>query len=289
MKKLLFLEVSVLSALLFLSILGMSSANATPTPDTERVVSIDGSITEIIYALGKQDLLVGVDTTSTYPAATSKIAKVGYMRQLSAEGILSLNPTLIIATEAAGPKEVLDQLKSAGLNVQIIHNDLSIEGAYSKIKSVAKLLKAEAKGAEMISNLKSNIQTLQKKLNEQQWKSPPKVMFLLAAGNHGVMVSGKDTQADAMIKLMGGVNVVDEFSSFKPLTPEGALQTLPDIILVADTRGPSSILDQFKLLRHTPAAKNNRVIQGDGMLLLGFGPRLDKAISTMAPAFYVTR
>ncbi|PIE41049.1 MAG: hemin ABC transporter substrate-binding protein [Gammaproteobacteria bacterium] len=296
MKKLLFLEVSILSLILYLGMAWMTSANAAETPQAEpvanqaeRIVSIDGSITEIIYALGKQDLLVGVDTTSKYPSAATKIKKVGYMRQLSAEGILSLAPTLVIATEAAGPKEVLEQLKKAGLNVHIIHSDMSVEGVYSKIKTVAKILNAEPKGEAIITRIGNNIQRLQKELAKHAWQTPPKVMFLLAAGHQGVMLAGKDTQADAMIKLMGGVNVVDSFTSFKPLTPEGALQTLPDIILVADTRGGSSVLNNFKLLQHTPAAKSNRIIQADSMLLLGFGPRIDKAMSTLAPAFYVTR
>lgn len=289
MKKLLFFEVSILSIVLYLGLLGMSAANAADASQNQRVISIDSSITEIIYALGKQDLLVGVDTTSRYPAATSDIAKVGYMRQLSAEGILSLNPTLILASEGAGPKEVLEKLKLAGLKVEIIASDPSIEGVFKKVKTVASLLDAQVKGNALVNNLNINIQGLQQGLAKHQWQTPPKVMFLLAAGGHGVMLSGKDTQADAMIRLMGGTNVVDQFSSFKPLTPEGALQTLPDIIVIADTRGGTNVLDQFELLKHTPAAKNNRIVQADSMLLLGFGPRIDKAMSTMAPAFYVTR
>ncbi|MCG8673108.1 MAG: ABC transporter substrate-binding protein [Pseudomonadales bacterium] len=283
MKKLLFIEIFVLSTFLYIGLASKAQAN------NMRVVSIDGSITEIIYALDMQSALVGVDTTSRYPDEAIDLPKVGYMRQLSAEGILSLNPSLIIATDEAGPSEVLEQLKVAGLEVVIIDNDTSLNGVYEKVRTIASLLKAEAKGEKIIKGLQANINQMTEQLNEKRWVSPPRVMFLLAAGSHGTMIAGKNTQADAMISLMGGINVASEFNSYKPLTPEGAVQVLPDIIVIADTRGNANVLDSFELLKYTPAAQNNRIVQADSMLLLGFGPRIDKAMSTMAPAFYVSR
>lgn len=289
MKKLLFVEVTVMMAFLFVMLSYASAAHAEATKSTERVISIDGSITEIIYALEQQHKLVGVDTTSRYPQAAQQLPDVGYMRQLSAEGILSLNPTLVITTAEAGPKEVLAQLKQAGLAVHTIKSGSSVSGVYEKILQVATLLNVPEKGTALVNQLVAKVRHLKQQLAEQSWNAPPRVMFLLAAGNHGVMLAGKDTQADAMIELMGGTNVVSDFKSYKPLTPEGGLQTQPDIILIADTRGGADVLQQYELLQHTPAAKNQRVIAADSMLLLGFGPRIDQAMATLAPAFYVSR
>ncbi|MEE2732552.1 MAG: ABC transporter substrate-binding protein [Pseudomonadota bacterium] len=273
----------------------LSTAGSAYAGDETRVISIDGSITEIVYALGAADHLVGVDTTSRYPAAAQALPNVGYMRQLTAEGILSLQPSLVITTAEAGPVAVLEQLDQAGLRVETVTTDSSIAGVYAKIRRVAQLLAMQERGEELIGTLQSNIQTLQAQLYDRRWQAPPKVMFLLAAGNHGVMLAGKNTHADAMIQVMGGVNVVSDFNSYKPLTPEGGLQTLPDIIVVADTgsggQAPASerVLERFQLLQHTPAARQKRVITADSMLLLGFGPRIDQAIEAMAPAFYVSR
>ncbi len=289
MKKLLFVEVTVMMAFLFVMLSYASAAHAEATKSAERVISIDGSITEIIYALEQQHKLVGVDTTSRYPQAAQQLPDVGYMRQLSAEGILSLNPTLVITTAEAGPKEVLAQLKQAGLAVHTIKSGNSVSGVYEKILQVATLLNVPEKGTALVNQLVAKVRHLKQQLAEQSWNAPPRVMFLLAAGNHGVMLAGKDTQADAMIELMGGDNVVSDFKSYKSLTPEGGLQTQPDIILIADTRGGADVLQQYELLQHTPAAKNQRVIAADSMLLLGFGPRIDQAMATLAPAFYVSR
>lgn len=289
MKKLLFVEVTVMMAFLFVMLSYASAANAESVESAERVISIDGSITEIVYALEQQHQLVGVDTTSRYPSAAQQLPDVGYMRQLSAEGILSLNPTLVITTAEAGPKEVLAQLKQAGLAVHTINSNSSVDGVYKKILQVAMLLKVPEKGTALVNKLVAKVSKLKQQLAEHSWNAPPKVMFLLAAGNHGVMLAGKDTQADAMIELMGGINVVTDFKSYKPLTPEGGLQTQPDIILIADTRGGAEVLQQYELLQHTPAAKHQRIITADSMLLLGFGPRVDQAMATLAPAFYVSR
>ena len=255
---------------------------------SDRVVSIDGSITEIVFALDQGHRLVGVDTTSRYPARAQELPDVGYMRQLSAEGILSLNPGMVITTEKAGPAQVLEQLSRAGLSIHTIHNNSNVDGVFEKIRNVAQLLDVPEKGEALVNQLAANVTDLKQQLKNKSADTPPRVMFLLAAGGHGVLLAGKDTQADAMIRLMGGVNVVDNFNSYKPLTPEAGLQTRPDIIVIAGGSTGTDILEEYKLLQHTPAALNQRIVSADSMLLLGFGPRIDQAIATLAPAFYVS-
>ena len=254
--------------------------------EAKRVVSIDGSITEIIYALKAEELLVGVDTTSRYPAATQELPNIGYMRQLSGEGILSLNPNLVIASADAGPEKVLHKLKDAGLDIHVIKSERSIDGVVSKIQQIASILGLEERSLALINQLKNTILHLQEQMSSQVTPRPPKVMFLLAAGGHGVMVAGQDTQADAMIRIMGGDNVVTEFSSYKPLTPEGALQLMPEVIVIADTPSRPFSLEDHPTLKMTPAFMQGRVVHGDSMLLLSFGPRLGEAMVKLMKPFY---
>lgn len=280
-----------LGVILFLYVAPIESAVASSTLETQhipsqRIVSIDGSITEIIYALGMEHTLVGVDSTSRFPAPAQRLPNVGYMRQLSAEGILSLKPDRVIASAEAGPIEILNQLNAAGLKVDIIKSQPTLEGVYNKISAVGELLNAGDQAQTFIQSLEKNISQLKSKFPTHTSNPPPKVLFLLAAGNHGVMLAGKNTQADAMISLMGGSNVVTDFTSYKPLTPEGGLQISPDIIVIANTQSSFPVLEMNKLLQLTPAAKNQKVVQADSMLLLGFGPRIDQAISVLAPVFY---
>ena len=107
-----------------------------------RVVSIGGDVTEIVYELGEEGRLVGVDQTSVWPKDAAKFPQVGYVRNLSAEGILSLKPDLILASKVAGPAAVLDQLRDAKVTVVSVTGDDNVAGVISKIDNVAKALGA---------------------------------------------------------------------------------------------------------------------------------------------------
>jgi iron complex transport system substrate-binding protein len=116
----------------FTTLLWLLAAAPAGAETGGRVISADGSVTEIIYALGAQDRLIGVDTTSQYPPETRQLANVGYKRQLSAEGVLSLNPTLVLITKDAGPPEVLEQLHAAGTPLRMIPSEPTVAGLEEK-------------------------------------------------------------------------------------------------------------------------------------------------------------
>jgi len=253
-----------------------------------RIVSIDGSITETIYALGAGDRLVGVDTTSRFPAETIKLPNVGYMRALSAEGIMSLAPELVITSKDAGPAAVLEQLDSAGLEIEYIPNEYSIEGLKEKVQRIAAILNRNPEGERLIDDINQSTQYLSEEVSARQANGAPvpRVMFLLAAGGHGVSLAGTETQADALIRLLGGANVATTHSSYKPLTPEAAVTTQPDVIVIAETRKGEDSFEKFPSLKLTPAFQNQRIIKADSMLLLGFGPRLPAAMHLLLDSFY---
>ncbi len=252
--------------------------------DTPRLVSIGGPVTEIVYALGADKDLVGTDTSSIYPEAATKLRQVGYQRSLSAEGVLGLHPTLILASADAGPQPVVEQLKQSGVSWVTIPAENSIEGARAKIQTVAHALHRDVQGEALIGHLKEQVTKAQGLLASE--KSRPKVLFIYARGGGTVNVAGQGTAADAMITLSGGVNAVSGYTGYKPITAEAVVAAAPDIILIP-SRGLESVGGIDGLLAQpglaaTPAGKSRKVVDMDDLLLLGFGPRLGEAVLQLA-------
>ena len=148
-----------------------------------RLITAGGGITEIAYLLGAQDQLVGTDTTSLYPAAALKTAKVGYMRQLSAEGLLSLKPDAMIATTEAGPPVVIDQIRSAGVRVELIEADHTWAEVQRKIAAVARLGAREREGLNLRNRLDAewaDVLAEVAKTGAKRGGKKPRVVFILA-------------------------------------------------------------------------------------------------------------
>lgn len=253
-----------------------------------RVVSIGGDVTEIVYELGEEGRLVGVDQTSVWPKDAAKFPQVGYVRNLSAEGILSLKPDLILASKVAGPATVLDQLRDAKVTVVSVTGDDTVAGVISKIDIVAKALGAEAKAATLKAEINAHMTKVDVALKPVTAKT--KTLFLLAQGPTGALAAGHGTAADAMINLAHGQNVAAGFEGYKPLTAESAVALAPEVIVVADHAvAMLGGLDAMKArpeIAITPAAKNNRIVVMDAQMLLGFGPRTPEAVAALAEALH---
>ncbi|TCT18101.1 heme/hemin ABC transporter substrate-binding protein [Thiobaca trueperi] len=251
----------------------------------ERLVSVDGAITEIVYALDQGARLVGVDTTSTYPPETKSLASVGYKRALSAEGLLSLSPDLVLATDDAGPPEVLDQIRSAGVEVRQVPDAATLDGLREKIGAVAAALDAGDRGETLNARIDLELKQLEQRLG--QIESRPRVLFLMVVGSGIDHSAGRGAPVDTLIWLAGGENVLHEtVVDYKPLSPEAALAAAPDVILVSDRalkdlNGIDGVLGRAGLAA-TPAGQERRVIALDNTLLFNFGPRLAQAAEELA-------
>ena len=200
---------------------------AEPAP--LRVISAGGAFTEIVFRLDAQALLVGTDTTSIYPAAAASLPKVGYLRQLSAEGVLSLKPTLLLTASEAGPPTVLQQLRAAG--VQIVQGDgrHSIEALRANVRLLGDALQRAERGRALDADLQRDWAATQAAITR---RSPaPRVLFVLSHAANQVQVAGTDTAADAMIRYAGGSNVMAAFSGYKPLAAEAVVAAAPDVIV----------------------------------------------------------
>ena len=254
----------------------------------ERIVSVGGSTTEIVYALGAGEHLVGADTTSIYPAAADALPDVGYVRQLSAEGLLSLSPDLILAGGEAGPDAALAQAEAAGVRIVKLKEGFTPAEVQSHIETAGAALGREAEAAALSETLRSDME--QVLADVAKLDTRPRVLFLLQAGRGGMLVAGSNTAATSMIELAGGESAVSGFSGYKPFSPEAATQAAPDILLVTDQTiemlGGAEKLLADPALAATPAGQAKRIVSMDALYLAGFGPRLAHAVRDLAAALH---
>ncbi|MEM8591965.1 MAG: ABC transporter substrate-binding protein [Pseudomonadota bacterium] len=252
-----------------------------------KVLSVGGSVTEIIYALGQEHRLVARDTTSTFPSEANELPDVGYMRALSPEGVLSVGPDLIIAEEGSGPPETIAVLEEAAIEFVTIPDGYNREAVSAKILAVAAALGVSEDGAKLASEVDAQLAALEPTAERDNKK---RVMFVLSTRGGRVMASGTNTAADGIIVLAGGVNAVQEFEGYKPLTDEAIISAAPDVILMMDRGGDHATADSelfgMPAISTTPAAEEQQVVRLNGLLLLGFGPRTPEAIMTLNQALY---
>lgn len=254
----------------------------------ERIVSVGGSTTEIVYALGAGEQLAGADTTSIYPAAADALPDVGYVRQLSAEGLLSLSPDLILAGGEAGPDAALTQAAAAGVRIVKLKEGFTPAEVQAHIETVGAAIGREAEADALNATFRQDIEQVLADVAKLDGK--PRVLFLLQAGRGGMLVAGDHTAAKAMIELAGGESAVSGFTGYKPFSPEAATAAAPDVLLVTDQTvemlGGTSKLLADPALAATPAGKAKRVFSMDALYLAGFGPRLAHAVRDLAAALH---
>ncbi|MEM8497210.1 MAG: ABC transporter substrate-binding protein [Pseudomonadota bacterium] len=246
--------------------------------DKSRIVVAGGSITEIIYFLGEQRQLVGADTTSTYPEAAKDLPSVGYVRAMSAEGLLSLKPTLILGEDDMGPPAVLDQLRHQGVQSIQISEEHSAAGIISKVRCIAKVLGVPEKANTLI---KGELQPLADELaqyaSQVQTVRPLRAAVLLNIDQGSPMVAGGDTSGNGLLEMVGLENVFADVKKWKSVTRESMILANPDVVFISDRAvnrlGGLDELLQDPTLSLTNAARQNKVLALDGMAMLGFGPR----------------
>lgn len=246
-----------------------------------RIVSLGGAITEIIYELNLQKYLVGVDATSNYPTETNRYPRVGYARTLSVEGVLSLNPTHILATEDVGPPAFIRSMKSnKKINFEILDSEYSFNGLIKRIQRIAALGAAEPDKEKLIRKL--NESWKEAYLDQRIVGQQPKVLFLLSHQASRILVSGRDTGAAAMIHYAGGLNAMSSYVGYKPLNIEALIQANPDVILMTNQTvsllGGIQGLLKNRSLDSVAAIRNHRLISIDANQLLGFGPRMPQTV-----------
>lgn len=245
------------------------TALALPALAAERVVSIGGDVTQIVYALDAQQDLVARDSTSQQPAQANKLPNIGYMRQLNAEGILALKPTLVLSSELAKPSLVLQQVEQAGVKVVEVTGKNSVDAIPEKIATIGKALHREAEAKALTEKVQKQLAQLPSQ------PLPVKVLFIMAHSGMNTLAAGSQTGADGAIRSAGLVNAMAAVPHYQPLSQEGVVAAAPDLVVVGQdglrTLGGEEKVWSLPGLALTPAGQHHALLVVDEMALLSFG------------------
>ncbi|ADV88399.1 TPA: hemin ABC transporter substrate-binding protein [Vibrio vulnificus] len=237
----------------------------------ERIISAGSAVTELILALHAEQSLIAVDVTSQLPEG-QQLPKIGYHRRLSAEGLLALSPTKLIGSDEMGPAPVLQQLKSTGVDIEVVNTQANVDGLKARIDQIAAILNKPQEAQQLKSLVDQQVQSLKANQPTNQKK---KVLFLLIHEGRAANVAGTDTTPDAIINLAGAINpAADKITAYKPLSSESMVEMQPDVILVSGRSfeklgGPDAIIKMMPLLAATPAGQNKQIMTIDGAALVG--------------------
>lgn len=273
------LQAVMAAALTALFTISLSGAAAETVPT--RIISVGGSVTEIVYALGQEHRLVARDTTSNYPPEARSLPDVGYVRRLSPEGLLSVEPDMILAEEGAGPPETFDVLVSSGLPIVTVPMGYDVPAVQTKIRAVSEALGVAQAGEELALQVAADVEEAIRvaSLRDQS------VLFVLSMQGDRIMAAGANTAAQGVLELAGARNAISGFDGYKLVSNEAVLTAAPDVILMMQSHrkgavSPADVL-VHPAIAATPAGRNQAVLQMDGMLLLGFSVRTGQAVSEL--------
>ena len=248
----------------------------------KRIVSLSGSLTEIVDALGLGANLVAVDVTSDYPGYVKEIPKVSKNRSITAEGIASFRPDIVLGFEGEVSAAVLAQFKTLNISCVLFKQEFSEAGLTGLVRKVGQALNVTTKGNQVADQLSKDLKSA---IAKGKSNKATKMMFVYARGAGAMSVSGSGTAVDAVIKLAGAQNVMKGFTGYKTYNTEALVQANPEVILLFDF-GMSSLGGKEAILKLpgvnlTTAGKNKRVIAMDASLLNGFSMRLPQAIQQL--------
>ena len=255
-------------------------------PDGTRIVSLFGDITEILYALGVEDFIVGVDVSSVYPEAAQDLPDVGFAGALNAEGILGLSPTIVIGggIVAPGPVGVLEQLEQAGVEVLVLPELVGLDSPAIKIRAIGAAIGVPQRAEALAHEVEQAIELAKPKPDPDGEAIELKVLFVYLRRGGIQLVSGAGREAETIITASGGVDAgaAVGIEGWQPLSPEALLAINPDVYLVMqlgyDAVGGVEGLLAIPGMAETEAGKHSRVIVMEDILLLGFGPRMAETI-----------
>lgn len=250
----------------------------------ERIIPLDGTVAEVVFALGMGDNVVATDLSATWPPEADALPEIGYQRALAAETVAAFNPTILLATDIAGPPGALEDLKRLGYPLVIVPNDSSRQGPGEKVRAVARALGIPERGEELAAQIDEEISS---RSVEEPPENPLKVLALYVRGTAAQRVLGKSFATHWLIKAAGGMDAAEiiGISESAPISSEAILEVAPDVLLIPsaglESAGGIDGLLKIPGLAETPAGKNRNVVDFDDQYLLGNGPRVGKLIGEL--------
>lgn len=259
---------------------------AARAQEPSRILSVGGAVTEVLYELGAADRIIAVDSTSQFPPVALKAHKnVGYFRALSTEGVLSVAPDLIIASDKAGSSEVVRALKSSGIEYFEVNDGPSVEALAARVRAISGKIGRAGAGEELVKRIEKDLADLA--AARVRLPRTPAALFVLSVRGGRAIIGGGDTSADAMLRLAGASNAASDLKGFKPVSDESILAMNPDAIVLMGRSSAGSLRDEVLSvpgIAATRAGRDRRIIEMDGLYLLGFGPRAPAAATDFMKA-----
>lgn len=258
----------------------------------QRWVSAGGALSEWISALGGEPRLVGVDTTSQHPESLKGLPSIGYQRQLSVEGILSLRPDVLVGTEEMGPPPVLAQIRKAGVRVELLSSKADLAAVDANLEQLGMLLGAEQKAAQLVADYHQQLEVLQEQVKQAQASHKvPGVLLLVGHAGAKPLIAGQGTAGDWLLRQAGGRNLA-EHQGYKNFSNEALAALDPDVVVFSDRalvgdQALQALLKENPALNASRAVRDRRLVPLDPTLLVGgLGPRLPLALQDLAAALY---
>ncbi|WP_328303683.1 ABC transporter substrate-binding protein [Streptomyces sp. NBC_00435] len=271
----------------------VASADGTrvTVASADRVIPLTGSLNEIVHTLGLGPRVVARDITATFEQAAD-LPVVTRGHDVSAESVLSLHPTLVLAETTSGPAEAIQQIRDAGVPLLVVAPAKSLDDVAKRTGTVAAALGVEEAGAQLNERTAKRIAAARQGLPASGKK--PRVAFLYLRGTASVyLMGGSDSGAGSLLEAAGAVDTGPESGlgkDFTPITSEALAAAAPDAILVM-SKGLESVggvdgLVKIPGVAQTPAGMDRRVISVDDGVLLNYGPRTDQVLASLITQLY---
>ena len=255
-------------------------------PRGERVVGVSKQINEFLYEIGAESVLVARDLTSIYPPAIRDLPSVGYHRALSAEGIISMRPTMLLTDGNLGPDAVVEQVKKVGIPVVVMSPGSTVDSAQALMRQLGERFGRKDAADSVIAAWKGEMRSAL--ADSARWAAAPKPRVLVmhfGQLNNSYLALKRGSAADRIITWAGGTNAVDSVGGMLRLTPELIARAAPDVIIATDVgfdrMGSAEKFATLPGVSLTPAAKNGRIHRVDETEVMYFGPRTPASIRKM--------
>jgi iron complex transport system substrate-binding protein len=264
-----------------LAIIGCGQSPPQGNTLPSRVVALAPSLTEIVYGLGEGHRVVGACAQCDYPDAAVRVPRVGGYLAPSVEAILGVRPDLVLAVPSPGNREAVRSLERAGIRV-LVTGDRTLDDLWRAIDSVAKTLGVPDRGEAMVARVRAELDHVRSRVQ----RLPPQ-RVLLVVGHRPLIVAGRGTLQDELVRLAGGVNVAADAGTAFPQVPmELVVARAPDVILDAAMGTEAGGRELFAELGSVPAVRDGRIVPLAPDALFRAGPRVGEAAALLAAAIH---
>lgn len=261
----------------------------TTITSADRIVPLTGSLSEIVFTLGLGKQVVARDITATFEQA-EKLPVVTRAHDVSAESVLSLRPTVVLADTTTGPAEAIGQIRDAGIPLVVVEPATELADVGRRIETVAAALGVPKSGSELAQRTQDRIDAVRTSVPAPaDGAKKPRVAFLYLRGSASVyLLGGRESGASSLLEAAGAVDAGKASGlkrDFTAITSEALAKAAPDAILVMskglDSVGGVDGLVKIPGVAETPAGMDRRILSIDDGVLLNYGPRTDRVLSDL--------